>query len=50
MVAVQLGVPVDDALLRIRAHAFTTDETVVDVAEAVIGRRVRFDPDDPPAR
>ena len=47
MVAVQLGVPVDEALLRIRAHAFSNDETVVAVAEDVIARRLRFDPDDP---
>jgi len=46
MVAVQLGVSVDDALLRIRAHAFSTDETVVEVAEGVLARRLRFDPDD----
>jgi GAF domain-containing protein len=46
MVAVQLGVPVDEALLRIRAHAFSTEETVVETAEAVIDRRLRFDPDD----
>ena len=47
MVAVQLGVPVDEALLRIRAHAFSNDETVVAVAESVIARKLRFDPDDP---
>ena len=44
MVAVQLGVPVDEALLRMRAHAFSTEETVVETAEAVIERRLRFDP------
>ena len=43
MVAVQLGVSVDEALVRIRAHAFSNDETVVDVAEDVIARRLRFD-------
>jgi GAF domain len=46
MVAVQLGVPVDEALLRIRAHAFSTEATVAETAEAVIDRRLRFDHDD----
>jgi hypothetical protein len=46
MVAVQLGVSVDEALLRIRAHAFSTDEIVAEVAERVLARRIRFDPDD----
>jgi hypothetical protein len=46
MVAVQLGVPVTDALLRLRAHAFSTDRLVVDVATDVVNRRLRFDPAD----
>jgi GAF domain-containing protein len=45
MVAVQLTVPVDDALLRLRAHAFSTDRLVVDVATDVINRQLRFDPE-----
>ena len=43
MVAVQLGVPVDDALLRLRAHAFSSGRTVSDVAADVVARRLRFD-------
>ena len=43
MVAVQLGVPVQDALVRLRAHAFSSGRLVVDVATDVVGRRLRFD-------
>jgi hypothetical protein len=46
MVAVQLGVGVAEALLRLRAHAFSTDQLVTDVARDVVGRRLRFDPSD----
>jgi hypothetical protein len=46
MVSVQLGVPVDEALLRLRAYAFGHDRSVVEVARDVIERRLRFeDPD-----
>ena len=43
MVAVQLGVPVDEALVRLRAHAFSSGPLVVDVASDVVDRRLRFD-------
>lgn len=43
MVAVQLGVPVDEALTRIRAFAFSHDRRITDVALDVIERRLRFD-------
>lgn len=43
MVSVQLGVAVADALLRLRAHAFTTSRSVVDVANDVVARRLRFE-------
>lgn len=43
MIAVQLGIPVDDALLRLRAHAFSTGRTVSDVAAEVTARLLRFD-------
>jgi GAF domain-containing protein len=46
MVAVQLGVRVADALLRLRARAFSTDRLVADVARDVVARRLRFDPSD----
>jgi hypothetical protein len=43
MVAVQLGVPVGEALIRLRAHAFSSDQLVADVARNVVERRLRFD-------
>jgi GAF domain/ANTAR domain len=47
MVAVQLGVSVADALVRLRAHAFAQDRPLRDVADDVVARRLRFDtPDD----
>jgi GAF domain-containing protein len=43
MVAVQLGVNVTEALIRLRAHAFGQDRLVADVAKDVVGGRLRFD-------
>jgi len=43
MVAVQLGIAPDDALIRLRAHAFREARTVTDVARDVVGGRLRFD-------
>ena len=43
MIAVQLGVGVDEALVRLRAHAFSHDRNLIDVAHDVIDRRLRFD-------
>jgi hypothetical protein len=43
MVAVQIGISVGEALLRLRAHAFGNERLLVDVAEDVVGRRLRFD-------
>ncbi|MBA3744657.1 GAF and ANTAR domain-containing protein [Sporichthya sp.] len=45
MVSVQLGVPLNIALLRIRARAFTEDRPLSDLAQAVVARTVRFQPD-----
>jgi hypothetical protein len=45
MVAAQLGVTMDNALLRLRAYAYTHGLLVTDVAERVIGRTLRFTPD-----
>ena len=42
MVSVQAGVPVTQALLLLRAHAYRYGRTVVDVAEDVVARRLRF--------
>ena len=44
MIAVQLAVPVPEALLRLRAHAFSTGRLVSDVAADVVARRLRFEP------
>jgi GAF domain-containing protein len=43
MVAAQLGVSVGEALIRLRAYAFAHDRLVTEVAEEVVGRRLRFD-------
>jgi hypothetical protein len=42
MVAVQLGVRVGEALVRLRAYAFGNDRLLTEVAEEVVGRRLRF--------
>jgi len=42
IVSVQLGVSVTEALIRLRAYAFTNGRLVRDVAEDVVGRRIRF--------
>jgi hypothetical protein len=43
MVADELGVSVGEALARLRAYAFGNDRLLTDVAEAVVGRQLRFD-------
>jgi hypothetical protein len=43
MVAVQLGVSVAQALIRLRGHAFADDRTLDDVARDVVARVLRFD-------
>ena len=42
MVAAQAGVSVGEALIRLRGHAFRHDLSVTEVAEAVVGRRLRL--------
>lgn len=42
MVAEQLGVPLGEALLRLRAFAFADDRSVTDVARDLVARRIRF--------
>lgn len=42
MVAVQLGIPVGHALVRLRAHAFGNDRALTDVAVDVVSRVLRF--------
>jgi GAF domain len=46
MVAAQLDTGVEEALVRLRAYAFSHDMNVNDVARLVIDRRLRFRPDD----
>lgn len=45
MVAVQAQIPVGDALLRLRARAFSSGRSVSAIAEDVVARRLRFTPD-----
>jgi hypothetical protein len=45
MVAVQLGVNVATAMMRLRAHAYVTGRGLDEVAGDVVARRLRFDPD-----
>jgi hypothetical protein len=47
MVSVQLGVSVNDALLRLRAHAFATGRPLERVAADVVARRLRLPHDGP---
>ncbi len=43
MMSAQLDVTVGEALIRLRAHAFSHDMALIDVARAVVDRRLRFD-------
>ncbi len=43
MVAVQLGVSIGQALIRLRAYAFAVNQTISEVATAVVARILRFD-------
>ncbi|GAA4228230.1 GAF domain-containing protein [Actinomadura meridiana] len=45
MVAVQLDAGLDEALARLRAHAFTTDASLAEIAQQVLDRVLRFTPD-----
>ena len=47
MVAVQLGVSVGEALIRLRAHAFANDRQLAELAQDVIDRQLRFDAEPP---
>ncbi|MFG2777567.1 ANTAR domain-containing protein [Streptomyces prunicolor] len=42
MISVQLGVPIQEALLRLRAHAYGSERTLGEVAADVVARRLRF--------
>lgn len=41
-VSAQLGVSVTEALIRLRAYAFANDRSVLEVAQDVVARRLRF--------
>ena len=43
MVSAQLGVPVDEAFVRLRAYAFAAHRTLRDVARDVVARRLRLE-------
>jgi ANTAR domain len=50
MISVQLGVSLQEAFARLRAHAFAVGTTLGDVASDVVNRKIRLDPDPrPPA-
>jgi hypothetical protein len=47
MISVQLGVDLEEALVRLRAHAFAAGAGLGDVASDVVSRKLRFHPDQP---
>ena len=47
MIAIQLQIPVSEALLRIRAHAYAHEQPVDVVAAEIVARRLRLDNDRP---
>jgi hypothetical protein len=49
MISVQLGVSLEEALVRLRAHAFAVGTPLDNVAGDVVRRLLRFDPDPGPA-
>jgi hypothetical protein len=50
MLTVQLGVGIEEAFVRLRAHAYTQGHRLADVASDVVARRLRFSPDAEPKR
>ncbi len=42
MISVQLGISIAEALIRLRAYAFSNDRLLADVAQDVIARRLRL--------
>lgn len=47
MLSVQLGLPLAQALLRLRAYAYGHDRSIVEAARDVVSRRLRLDHDRP---
>jgi hypothetical protein len=48
MISVQLGVSLEEAFVRLRAHAFAASTPLDEVAGDVVSRALRFDPDPDP--
>jgi ANTAR domain len=48
MISVQLGVPLEEAFVRMRAHAFASSAALSEVADDVVKRQLRFRPDPEP--
>lgn len=47
MISVQLGASTENALLRLRAHAYAQEQTLSEVADLVVSRQLRFTNDSP---
>ncbi|MER6188610.1 GAF and ANTAR domain-containing protein [Streptomyces cyaneofuscatus] len=47
MLSVQLALPLREALLRLRAYAYSHDRSIIEAAEDVVSRRLRLDDDGP---
>ncbi len=45
MVAVQLGVPLDEAMIRIRAHSYARNRSLSDIADDIIAGRLALETD-----
>ena len=48
MVAIQLSIPAAEALLRLRAYAFASDQSVAEVAAHIVARHLRLPNDNQP--
>ncbi|MFJ4969938.1 GAF and ANTAR domain-containing protein [Streptomyces sp. NPDC088755] len=47
MLSVRLALPLGEALLRLRAYAYSHDRSIIEAAEDVVSRRLRLDNDRP---
>lgn len=45
MLSVQLAVPLPDALLRLRAHAYSSGRLITEISQDIVDRRLRLGPD-----
>jgi hypothetical protein len=45
MVAIQLGIPLDEAMIRIRAYAYAQDRALSDVADDIIAGKLTLQTD-----